>query len=83
MNVKLAPEQEQIIRDELKTGRFRTGEEVVAVALETLRTKDHLAGVADGDRRDAVRDVLAFVEKNRTRLDGISVKELTHEGHRP
>ncbi len=80
MNVKVAPEQEQIIKDELKTGRFRTAEEVVAVALETLRKKDHFAGAAE-DRRDAVREVLTFVEKNRPRLDGISVKELIHEGH--
>jgi len=84
MNVKLAPEQEQIVKEELKTGRFRTAEEVVAVALQTLREKDHLASAAAGDhdRRAAVQEMLAFAEKHRTRLDGISVKELIHEGHR-
>jgi hypothetical protein len=29
-----------------------------------------------------VREMLAFVEKNRVRLDGVSVKELIREGHR-
>jgi hypothetical protein len=26
--------------------------------------------------------MLAFVEKNHVRLEGVSVKELIHEGHR-
>jgi hypothetical protein len=28
-----------------------------------------------------VREMLAFVEKNRVRLEGATVKELIHEGH--
>jgi hypothetical protein len=29
-----------------------------------------------------VREMLAFVGKNHVRLEGVSVKELIHEGHR-
>jgi hypothetical protein len=36
------------------------------------------SGVPTDQQREAVREMLAFVEKNRTRLDGISVKELIH-----
>ena len=45
MNVKFTPEQEQTIKDELKAGRFRTAEEVIARALQQLKQR-----VLDGRR---------------------------------
>jgi putative addiction module CopG family antidote len=84
MNINLTPEQEQIVRNELKSGHFRTAEEVIAEALSVLREKERLA-LADkgnGQQADAVREMLDFVEKNRTPLRGTSVKELIREGHR-
>lgn len=39
MHINLTPEQERIVRDELKSGHFRTAEEVIAKALEALREK--------------------------------------------
>ena len=67
MNVNLTPEQEKIVNDELKSGRFRSAAEVIGEALQVLLGR---------------REMLAFVEKNRVRLEGVSVKELIHEGHR-
>lgn len=37
MSIKLKPEQEQIIRDEIRRGHFRTAEEVLDYALAALR----------------------------------------------
>lgn len=37
MSIKLKPEQERIIRDEIRSGRFRTAEEVLDHALAALR----------------------------------------------
>jgi Arc/MetJ-type ribon-helix-helix transcriptional regulator len=84
MNINLTPEQEQIVNDELKTGHFRSAEEVVARALAALREKEclSLAGDSNGRHDDAVREMLDFVDKNRTPLQGISVKQLIREGHR-
>lgn len=84
MNINLTPEQEQLVKDELKSGHFRTVEEVIAKALQALREKERPSGIAssNGAQREAVREMLAFVEKNRVRLEGVSVKELIHEGHR-
>jgi len=84
MNVRLTPEQEAIIEAELKSGHFRSIEEVIGEALQALREKERpsTAAAPNGKRHEAVREMLAFVETNRTRLDGISVKELIHEGHR-
>ena len=84
MNVHLTPEQQKIIEEELNAGHFRTVEEVIAVALQFLRERKESASSSapNGAQREAVREMLAYVEKNHTRLDGVSVKELIHEGHR-
>jgi hypothetical protein len=84
MNINLTPEQEKIVKDELRSGHFRSAEEVIGEALQVLRTRDHSSsGLAtNGAQREAVREMLAFAEKNRVRLEGVTVKELIHEGHR-
>ena len=84
MNINLTPEQEQIVNDELKAGHFRTAQEVISEALSALREKGGFlaADKTNGEYANAVREMLSFVEKNRVRLEGISVKQLIHEGHR-
>jgi putative addiction module CopG family antidote len=84
MNINLTPEQEKIIREELNSGHFRNVEEVIAEALQALREKERNCDVsaADGGQLEAVREMLAFVERHCVRLDGVSVKDLIHEGHR-
>ena len=68
----------------MKSRHFRSVEEVIGGALQVLREKEQsLAGITtNGLQREGVREMLGFVEKNREHLDGISVKELIHEGHR-
>ncbi len=84
MNINLTPELERIVNDELKSGHFRSAEEVIAKALVALREKERssLSGDSNGCHDDAVREMLDFVQKNRTPLQGISVKQLIREGHR-
>lgn len=83
MNIHLTPEQEKIVKEELKSGQFHTAEEVIAEALQALQDKARSSNtaIANGKHREAVREMLAFVEKNRVRV-GVSVRELIHEGHR-
>jgi putative addiction module CopG family antidote len=84
MNINLTPEQEQIVNDELKSGHFRSAEEVIAQALGALRERERssVAEDSNGHYQAAVREMLNFVEKNRTPLQGISVKQLIREGQR-
>jgi len=83
MNINLSSEQEKIIHEELQSGRFRTAEEVIAEALQALRERGEFTSAApNGGQREAVREMLAFVEENHVRLEGVSVKDLIHEGHR-
>ena len=78
MVVDLTPEQERLVQEELRLGHYRSAEEVIGRALEALCEKERQA---DGRRR-AVQEMLEFAEKNRTPLEGMSVKDLIHEGHR-
>ena len=85
MIVKLNPEQERLVEEELRAGRYRTAEEVVARALEVLRHTARPSNQTAQRRqaqRQAVQDMLDFVERNRTPLVDVSVKNLIHEGHR-
>jgi putative addiction module CopG family antidote len=83
MKIHLPPELEKMVNEELKVGHFRTPEEVIAEALQALREKEKSSPPRPGiaAQREAVRDMLDFVEKNRVRLIGVSVKDLIHEGH--
>ena len=83
MNIDLTPEQERIVNDELRSGHFRSVEEVIATALAALHEKGlSLGGNGNGDQEGAVREMLNFVAENRVPLQGISVKQLIREGHR-
>jgi putative addiction module CopG family antidote len=83
MNINLTPEQEKIVRHQMKAGHFRSVEEVIGEALQVLQEREKSAPVTSSDaQRAAVREMLAFVGKSRGRLEGVSVKELIHEGHR-
>lgn len=83
MAVTLNPEQERIVNEELRSGQYRSAEEVIWQALAALREKAHRNAIMPGEeRRRAVQDMLEFAEKNRTPLQDVSIKELIHEGHR-
>ncbi len=83
MTIHLTPEQEKIVKEELESGHFRTAEELISQGLHALRTSAPSSRAsADNGSREAVREMMCFVEKNRTSLQDISVKELIHEGHR-
>jgi uncharacterized protein (DUF433 family) len=68
----------------VKEWEGRVPEEAIAEAV-SLRAQEPPGAaseysVPDGQRQ-AVCELLRFVESNRTTLTGISVKELVHEGH--
>jgi hypothetical protein len=84
MKIELSSEQEKIVGEKLKSEHFRTAEEVIAEALQTFRhkTRSTAKSPEDGEQREAVREMFSFVSANRVRLDGVTVKELIHEGRR-
>ncbi|MGH9789955.1 MAG: ribbon-helix-helix domain-containing protein [Candidatus Acidiferrales bacterium] len=83
MVIRLTPGLEQIVEDKLKSGRFETAEEVIGQALRALHEKEQLADDAErkAKQREAVEKMLAIAQ-NPAPLDGVSIKDLIHEGHR-
>jgi len=83
MTVEPSPEQEKIVEDELESGRCQSAQEVVHEALHALRGRRQSAenSSTPGQQREAVNDMLRFVEANGVRREGVTVKELVHEGH--
>jgi len=78
MALTLNPEQERIVNEELRSGRYRSAEEVIWQALAALREKAHGRATEPAEQRRAVQDMLDFAEGNRTSLQDISIKELIH-----
>ena len=84
MKIDLTPGPEKIVKDQLESGHFRSVEDVIGGALQALRDKERSSRrtISNDAQGEAVQEMLAFVEKNRVQLEGISVKELIREGHR-
>ena len=82
MNVKLTPDQQKLIEQEIKAGRFGSPDEVISEAFKALQEKGRASSQAQKDPRQAVSEMRAFIERNRVRLEDVSVKQLIHEGHR-
>jgi hypothetical protein len=80
VTIELKPELEQIVRQQLATGRFKSVDEVLATALASLPS----ACNSDPESpSEAVRRLIEFAEKRFIRLPpGEKIKDLIHEGHR-
>jgi antitoxin ParD1/3/4 len=60
MNVILTPEQEQLIREKLETGRYVSAGEIVSEALRLLEERDHIRQV---QRAELQRQIAIGVEQ--------------------
>jgi len=81
MQVVLDPHSERLVEQQLRAGRYRSAEEVVARALEALVEKDSPVFEPDA-RQQAVKDMLEFARKHRFTLGGLRLRDLIHEGHK-
>ena len=80
MTIELKPEQEQIIRQHIASGQFKSVDEVLSTALASL------PGIRGFDREsnsEAVRRLIEFAEKRFIQLPpGETIKDLVHQGRR-
>ena len=81
MNIRLNAHSERLVKEHLAQGGYDSAEEVIEHALDALAERESRP---TGDaQREAVRDMLDFIKKNRAHLEaGASVKDFIHEGHR-
>lgn len=79
MNVRLTPASEQLLKEQLAHGGFRSPEAVIQRALEVLAEKPSTAEDASKDTTAyALADIL---NRKGVTLGGIRIHNLTHEGH--
>jgi Arc/MetJ-type ribon-helix-helix transcriptional regulator len=79
LTITLDRHGEEIIKAHLRTGRYRSPEEVVARALETLAQSE----TPEAPHRKTPAEAVAHIRQSRKgiTLGGLKIKDLIHEGH--
>jgi Arc/MetJ-type ribon-helix-helix transcriptional regulator len=81
--IRLTPHSEELLQEQLARGLYRSPEEVIERALETLADKESASfrlGTSIKSAAEAVADILEIQKRNR--LGGLKIKDLIHEGHK-
>jgi Arc/MetJ-type ribon-helix-helix transcriptional regulator len=81
--IRLTPHSEELLQQQLARGPYRSPEEVIERALETLAKKDFdpsRAGTSTKTSAEAVADILEIQKRNR--LGGLKIKDLVQEGRK-
>ncbi len=81
--IRLTPHSEELLQEQLARGPYRSPEEVIERALETLAQKEYVPfrlGPSTKSPAEAVADILEIQKRNR--LGGLKIKDLIHEGHK-
>jgi Arc/MetJ-type ribon-helix-helix transcriptional regulator len=80
--VRLTPHGEALLQEQLANGRYRSPEEVVERALETLAKGSEQSRPAPSAK--TVAEAVAEVRRVRKglTLGGLRIKDLIHEGHK-
>ena len=81
MAIQLEPETERLVQEELRSGHFHSVDEIIVQAIRFWHERKP-AQRNESQRREAVDRVLDFALRRAVQRDGISIKELVHEGHR-
>ena len=71
---------EQLVAAHLRTGRYRSPEEVVTCALETLSEKEPSADERKKTPAEAVADIREL--RKGVTLGGLKIKDLINEGRK-
>ncbi len=79
MTIRLKPDQERIINEQLASGFYHSVDEVLDTALSKL---PHDAQPDPNARHEAIRRMLEFGERHHLSLGEPITREFLHEGHR-
>lgn len=81
--IRLTAHSEELLQQQLARGPYRSPEEVIERALETLAKKDFDHSQTGGLTKtpaEAVADILEIQKRNR--LGGLKIKDLVQEGRK-
>jgi Arc/MetJ-type ribon-helix-helix transcriptional regulator len=80
--IRLTPHGEALLQKQLANGPYRSPEEVVERALETLAESSEQSHIASSTMTpaEAIADIMEIRES--VTLGGLKIKDLIHEGHK-
>jgi Arc/MetJ-type ribon-helix-helix transcriptional regulator len=83
MDVRLDSRSQHLIEQQIRDGRYRSPEEVIVRALETLAERESTRW-EEQERRELVQEMLEFAGKHRFTLgeQGLRIRNLIHEAHK-
>jgi len=79
MTIILTPEQEQVLREAIKSGLAHNTDEALDQALEALRERFPHEAPADASVVEAARRLGTFGKRHGLSLGGLTIKELLRE----
>jgi Arc/MetJ-type ribon-helix-helix transcriptional regulator len=79
--IQLNPETERLVQEELQSGHFHSIDDIILQGIRARREKEQPQR-SEAQRRQAVELALDFAKHRAVPLNGVSIKELLHEGHR-
>ena len=82
MSIKLKRETERLLQEEIQRGRFESLDDLIVDIVLEWRKKLHIPEASPVTRDKAVERALHSARTRAIPLEGISIKELLHEGHR-
>ena len=83
MEVQLTPNQERLIAEALRSGRYRDATEVLDEALQVLKAERLAESAPDPDRLGAIERLRRFGKTHGLSFGkGLAIKDLINEGRR-
>ena len=82
MSIKLKPETERLVQEEVRSGHFHSADDLIVAGIHAWREKHSTRMSNPEERRKAVERALAFANNRAIPLCGVSIRDLIHEGHR-
>ena len=81
--IHLTAHGEELLKEQLSRGSYRSPEEVIESALETLAQKQLTPSPIGPSKKSPVEAVADILELRKgVRLGGLKIKDMVHEGHK-
>lgn len=81
MTISLKPETKRLVEEEIENGHFQSVDDLIVKTVHAWR-EQHYRSRGASHREEAVDQALAFAQNRAISLDGISIHDLIHDGHR-
>ena len=80
MTVHLSPPIERIIKDAVRSGQYRSAEEVLSEAVSVWQARQTAAEATGDQRQAAIERLKNFGRTHHLSLGGMTIKQLRDEG---